>query len=112
MIPKLYSNTLTLILNNRINIQGGRDDTDSGNGTVSLWSTNTTPSWRVRAGSKREDPTAPTASENAALHEAWSEGTNSAHIEAVSSSPTIYSNESLMSTQEISNDKSGAASNV
>lgn len=43
---------------------------------------------------------------------AWSEGTNSAHIEAVSSSPTIYSNESLMSTQEISNDKSGAASNV
>ncbi|KAF9466802.1 hypothetical protein BDZ94DRAFT_1186991 [Collybia nuda] len=51
MIPKLYSNTLTFILNNRIKIVGGRHGVETGVGTISLWGDVDMASHRAHAGS-------------------------------------------------------------
>lgn len=90
-LPKLYSNALTLILNNRITILGGRDDINLGN-SVALWSTKTAPRWSIHARSKRVGPIPNEAGDNIVTHEVWRDAaTNSDCLEVVSTSPTIIS---------------------
>ncbi|KAF9462342.1 hypothetical protein BDZ94DRAFT_737716 [Collybia nuda] len=83
MISKLYSNTLLLILNNRLTITGGRSDVDQNHGIV-MWNTNSAPNLYIQSRSNRglADPPSPT-NDTLVLREIWRSNTNSDNDEVV-----------------------------
>jgi len=78
-IAKLYSNTILVILNNRISIIGGRDDVD--NNLYTSWDASVRPRWRLRQRSVRDHPI-PGSVEGISIHrEVWTDAVNFDRLE-------------------------------
>jgi hypothetical protein len=90
IIAKLYSNTMLVILNNRINIIGGRDEVErinfiSSRGEVvsNYWVPRRVGlPWRLRKRSRREEPTP--GGGVIVLTETWSDAPNKTSLQVVS----------------------------
>lgn len=68
MTSKLYTNTLVMILNNRLTVRGGRDDIDEGN-NIALWGVNMTP---IHSWPNRGSPPSP-INDTLVIREVWRE---------------------------------------
>lgn len=89
IVSKSYSNTILVILNNRVNIIGGRNEIEPGDHSVSSnWSTHRIGlPWRLRSRrEKRDGPAVSTHSGDgiAVLTEVWSDVHNLHTLEVVS----------------------------
>ncbi|KAF9466839.1 hypothetical protein BDZ94DRAFT_142429 [Collybia nuda] len=78
MLAKLYSNTMLLILNNRMTIVGGRYQMDI---NASSQASIGPPCWRIHAPSERGNPTPNMRNSGLIFKEIWSDETSSSRFE-------------------------------
>lgn len=93
VVAKLYSNTMLLILNNRIVIVGGREQAESY--LPSRWSARVGSRWKLVSKSKRVDPMSSITDGVSVFTEVWTDAANSDRLEVVSASFQFYQKPTL-----------------